>query len=176
MIETSRMAVSKIVDVLLPLFLLALLVALNVQLLLPFVGLLLWTVILAICFNPLHQALKRRGISNRLSATIIGVLLAAVILVPTAIAAISAASSVPQIVAGLQTHHVISEYVGTSREIVTFQMNHLRQKGFLRYSRKGIQVYSDALREHLHRQTKQQVDWSKTTNEGKTLTAGDNPF
>ena len=103
MIETSRMAVSKIVDVLLPLFLLALLVALNVQLLLPFVGLLLWTVILAICFNPLHQALKRRGISNRLSATIIGVLLAAVILVPTAIAAISAASSVPQIVAGLQS-------------------------------------------------------------------------
>jgi len=74
------------------------------------------------------------------------------------------------------THHVISEYVGTSREIVTFQMNHLRQKGFLRYSRKGIQVYSDALREHLQRQTRQQVDWSKTTNEGKTLSAGDNPF
>jgi len=47
------------------------------------------------------------------------------------------------------THQVISEYVGTSREIVTFQMNHLRQKGYLRYSRKGIQVYADALREHL---------------------------
>jgi CRP-like cAMP-binding protein len=29
------------------------------------------------------------------------------------------------------THQVISEYVGTSREIVTFQMNHLRQKGLL---------------------------------------------
>jgi len=36
------------------------------------------------------------------------------------------------------THQVISEYVGTSREIVTFQMNHLRQQGYLRYSRKGI--------------------------------------
>jgi CRP/FNR family cyclic AMP-dependent transcriptional regulator len=47
------------------------------------------------------------------------------------------------------THQVISEYVGTSREIVTFQMNHLRQKGFLRYSRQGIQVYTDALRIHL---------------------------
>jgi CRP/FNR family transcriptional regulator len=47
------------------------------------------------------------------------------------------------------THQVISEYVGTSREIVTFQMNHLRQKGYLRYSRKGIQVYAEALREHL---------------------------
>jgi predicted PurR-regulated permease PerM len=102
-LSTSRMTLGRIVDVLLPLFLLALLVALNVQLLLPFVGLLLWTIILAICFNPVHQRLKRRGISNRLSATIIGTLLAAVILVPTAIAAISAASSVPEMVAGLQS-------------------------------------------------------------------------
>src|SRR5579863_4923134 len=31
------------------------------------------------------------------------------------------------------THQVISEYVGTSREIVTFQMIHLRQQGYLRY-------------------------------------------
>jgi len=50
------------------------------------------------------------------------------------------------------THQVISEYVGTSREIVTFQMNHLRQKGFLRYSRKGIQVSMEALSEHLRQQ------------------------
>jgi hypothetical protein len=34
---------------------------------------------------------------------------------------------------------------------VTFQMNQLRQAGFLRYSRRGIQVYADALREHLNR-------------------------
>jgi CRP-like cAMP-binding protein len=52
------------------------------------------------------------------------------------------------------THQLISEYVGTSREIVTFQMNHLRQKGYLRYSRKGIQVYADALTEHLQAQVK----------------------
>jgi predicted PurR-regulated permease PerM len=102
-LRTDRMTIGKVVDILLPLFLLALLVALNVQLLLPFVGLLLWTIILAICFNPVHQRLKRRGISNRLSATIIGVFLAAVILVPTAIAAISAASSVPEIVSNLQS-------------------------------------------------------------------------
>lgn len=100
---TSRMTIGKVVDVLLPLFLLALLVALNVQLLLPFVGLLLWTVILAICFNPLHERFKRRGMSNRMSATVIGVLLAAVILVPTAIAAVSAASSVPGMVADIQS-------------------------------------------------------------------------
>jgi CRP-like cAMP-binding protein len=47
------------------------------------------------------------------------------------------------------THQVLSEYVGTSREIVTYQMNQLRQQGFLRYSRRGIDVYSNALRDRL---------------------------
>jgi len=50
------------------------------------------------------------------------------------------------------THQLLSEYIGTSREIVTFQMNHLRQQGFLRYSRKGIEVFTQALGEHLRRQ------------------------
>lgn len=70
------------------------------------------------------------------------------------------------------THQVISEYVGTSREIITFQMNQLRQKGFLRYSRKGIQVYSDALKEHLQAQTRQAVDWARSRDE-KSLAASD---
>jgi len=73
------------------------------------------------------------------------------------------------------THHVISEYVGTSREIVTFQMNQLRQKGYLRYSRKGIQVYSDALREHLAAQTGKPIDWAKPLEE-KQLGAGERQF
>jgi hypothetical protein len=42
---------------------------------------------------------------------------------------------------------------------VTFQMNYLRQKGLLRYSRKGIQVYTDALLEYLEAQNKQQAPW-----------------
>jgi CRP/FNR family cyclic AMP-dependent transcriptional regulator len=63
------------------------------------------------------------------------------------------------------THQVISEYVGTSREIVTFQMNHLRQKGLIRYSRKGIQVYADALHDHW------EVQRREHTAE-KTLSAG----
>jgi CRP/FNR family cyclic AMP-dependent transcriptional regulator len=67
------------------------------------------------------------------------------------------------------THQVISEYVGTSREIVTFQMNHLRQKGLLRYSRKGIQVYADALKEHLQVQTGQHT-WPQP--EEKSFGAG----
>ena len=73
------------------------------------------------------------------------------------------------------THQVISEYVGTSREIVTFQMNYLRQKGFLRYSRKGIQVYSEALAEYLEAQTGQNL--VRLPQEGeRTLTAGDHPY
>lgn len=73
------------------------------------------------------------------------------------------------------THQVISEYVGTSREIVTFQMNHLRQKGYLRYSRKGIQVYADALREHLRDHVHQSADWNQRTEE-KPRTAMDHQF
>ena len=47
------------------------------------------------------------------------------------------------------THHTLSEYVGTSREIVTFQMNRLRRMGVLRYTRKFIDVYPQALEEAL---------------------------
>jgi CRP/FNR family transcriptional regulator len=47
------------------------------------------------------------------------------------------------------THHTLAEYVGTSREIVTFQMNRLRRQGMLRYSRKFIDVYTGAVEEAL---------------------------
>jgi CRP-like cAMP-binding protein len=50
------------------------------------------------------------------------------------------------------THQILAQYVGTTREIITFQMNQLRNKGLLRYSRKGIQVYPQALREYLRQQ------------------------
>src|SRR5690242_1990675 len=47
------------------------------------------------------------------------------------------------------THQLIAEYVGTSREIVTFQMSQLRQRGFVNYTRKWIKVYREALGEEL---------------------------
>jgi CRP/FNR family transcriptional regulator, cyclic AMP receptor protein len=47
------------------------------------------------------------------------------------------------------THQLISEYIGTSREIVTFQMNQLRRQGFVRYSRREVFVYKEALEERL---------------------------
>jgi CRP-like cAMP-binding protein len=50
------------------------------------------------------------------------------------------------------THNTIAEFVGTSREIVTFQMNRLRRMGLIRYSRKFIDVYAQAMRETLREQ------------------------
>jgi CRP/FNR family transcriptional regulator len=53
---------------------------------------------------------------------------------------------------GSLTHHTIAEYVGTSREIVTFQMNRLRRMGLIRYSRRFIDIYTQAIRESLREQ------------------------
>jgi len=50
---------------------------------------------------------------------------------------------------GSLTHHTLAEYVGTSREIVTFQMNRLRRQGMLRYSRRTIDIYAGAMEEAL---------------------------
>ncbi|MDQ6666386.1 MAG: Crp/Fnr family transcriptional regulator [Acidobacteriota bacterium] len=47
------------------------------------------------------------------------------------------------------THELLSQYVGTSREIVTHYMNQFRRQGYLRYSRKGILLYRDAIKEWL---------------------------
>jgi len=44
------------------------------------------------------------------------------------------------------THEFLSQYVGTSREIVTQYMNQFRRQGYLRYSRKGIFLHRDALK------------------------------
>lgn len=44
------------------------------------------------------------------------------------------------------THELISQYVGTSREIVTHYMNALRRKHCLDYSRKSIVVYEQTLK------------------------------
>lgn len=47
------------------------------------------------------------------------------------------------------THELISQYIGTSRELVTRYMNQFRRLGYLRYSRKGIVLYADAIRNSL---------------------------
>jgi CRP/FNR family cyclic AMP-dependent transcriptional regulator len=50
------------------------------------------------------------------------------------------------------THELLSQYVGTSREIVTHYMNQFRRDGYVKYSRKGIVLQRDAFRNWL-RQT-----------------------
>jgi CRP/FNR family transcriptional regulator, cyclic AMP receptor protein len=50
------------------------------------------------------------------------------------------------------THELLSQCVGTSREIVTHYMNQFRRQGYLRYSRKGIVLYRDAMKEWLRQQ------------------------
>jgi len=47
------------------------------------------------------------------------------------------------------THQVLAEYIGTSREIVTCEMNRLRTNGYLQYCRRYIDVYADALAESI---------------------------
>jgi CRP/FNR family transcriptional regulator len=50
------------------------------------------------------------------------------------------------------THQSIADYVGTSREIVTSEMNHLRRLGYVEYSRRYIDVFADGLSEWLRQQ------------------------
>lgn len=46
------------------------------------------------------------------------------------------------------THVLLSQYVGTSREIVTHYMNRFRTKGYVQYSREAIVLYRNDL-QHL---------------------------
>ncbi|HEX3877657.1 MAG TPA: Crp/Fnr family transcriptional regulator [Bryobacteraceae bacterium] len=50
------------------------------------------------------------------------------------------------------THRTIAEFVGTSREIVSVQMNRLRRLALIRYSRKNIDIYVNELRDHMKRE------------------------
>ncbi len=51
------------------------------------------------------------------------------------------------------THELLSQYVGTSREIVTHYMNQFRRQGYLRYSRKGILLHRDAMKDWLRNES-----------------------
>jgi CRP/FNR family transcriptional regulator len=50
------------------------------------------------------------------------------------------------------THEFLAQYVGTSREIITHYMTRFRRQGYLRYSRKGIQVQRDAMKDWLRQE------------------------
>ena len=101
----TKPSVGRLFDVILPLLLVTVLIALCTQLLVPFVGLLVWTIILAVCFYPLHLKLRKR-VSNRMSAIIIGLGLSALVLVPTTIAAMVMAK--PTFFSGISTTIVMN--------------------------------------------------------------------
>lgn len=50
------------------------------------------------------------------------------------------------------THEFLSQYVGTSREIITSYMVRFRREGYLRYSRKGIKMYPHAMKDWLRQE------------------------
>ncbi len=47
------------------------------------------------------------------------------------------------------THELLSQYVGTSREVVTLHMNRFRRQGYLRYSRKSMILYPNSFQDWL---------------------------
>jgi CRP/FNR family transcriptional regulator len=49
------------------------------------------------------------------------------------------------------THQTLAEYVGTSREVVTFQLNRMRRLGLLRYTRKYSDISVDSIEEAIRR-------------------------
>jgi len=83
--------------------LIALLVYACTRIILPFVGILLWSVILAVMLYPLHLRLAARC-GNRWSAILIGVAGIAVMLVPMIMVVTSLGSSIYSLVSGLRDH------------------------------------------------------------------------
>lgn len=83
--------------------LVALLIYACSRIVLPFLGILLWSIILAAMLHPLHLRLSAH-VGNRWSATIIGVVGVAGMLLPMYMVVTSLGSSIYALVAGLQDH------------------------------------------------------------------------
>lgn len=92
-----------IIHVAVQLGLVALLVYVCARIMVPFLGILLWSVILAVMLHPLHLRLSDR-IGNRWSASLIGIVGVAVVLVPMFVVITSLGSSIYWLVSGLQNH------------------------------------------------------------------------
>jgi CRP/FNR family cyclic AMP-dependent transcriptional regulator len=55
------------------------------------------------------------------------------------------------------THELLSQYVGTSREVVSQFMKRFRSDGYVRYSRKEMVVYVSALKEWLKQESERKI-------------------
>ena len=94
-------SLSRMLDAALQIGLVALLIFACSRIILPFAGILLWSVILAVMLYPLHQRLVVR-VGNRWSATLIGLVSVALMLVPLVMVVTSLGSSILAFVSGLQ--------------------------------------------------------------------------
>jgi predicted PurR-regulated permease PerM len=83
--------------------LLVLLIFACARIAMPFVAVILWSIILAVMLYPLHLRLMPR-MGNKWSATVIGLVGILLILVPTVMLATSMAASLSSLVTGLQQH------------------------------------------------------------------------
>ncbi|QPB21261.1 AI-2E family transporter [Rhizobium sp. 007] len=97
-IAPSRLS---IVHIALQLGLVALLVYVCARIIQPFLGVLLWSAILAVMLHPLHIRLSDR-LGNRWSAFLIGMVGVAVVLVPMYVVVTSLGSSIYSLISGLQ--------------------------------------------------------------------------
>ena len=91
----------RMLDAVLQIALVALLIFACIRIILPFTGILLWSVILAVMLYPLHQRLVVR-VGNRWSATLIGLVSVALMLVPLVMVVTSLGSSILAFVSGVQ--------------------------------------------------------------------------
>ena len=102
-VTTSERAPSllRLLDAALQIGLVGLLIFACSRIILPFTGILLWSVILAVMIYPLHERLVAR-VGNRWSATLIGLVSVALMLVPLVMVVTSLGSSILAFVSGLQ--------------------------------------------------------------------------
>ena len=70
------------------------------------------------------------------------------------------------------SHRLISEYLGTSREMVTSNMNLLRNEGLIAYTRKEIAVNIDAVREVLQQTTVVDHEYVQASADAKVFAHG----
>ncbi len=95
-----------VLDAALRIGLIALLVYACSRIMLPFIGVLIWSGIIAVMLYPLHIRLAAR-VGNRWSAVIMGAVGVAFLLVPLVIAATSIGSSILTLVSGLRNHTLV---------------------------------------------------------------------
>lgn len=95
----APLTVRQAIDLLLPIAIVGILAAACLALLNPFFGLIIWSVVFAICFAPIRTALMQRGFSSGRAATLIGTAIGVLLIIPTGIAAVHAAGVVPELVA-----------------------------------------------------------------------------